>query len=307
MKSIFQVAILCVAIAAGASGQFIYSNGPLITHPGGGFGGADGSALDTVPPSALGTFGYNMNAAALFRMADDFTVPCGEIWTLNSIKLFGYQTNSGTAAPTMTTANYRVWAAQPGSPGATVLFDYSGANQMTGVAFPSPLLYRATIATIATSTARPVQEVTMGGNGITLIPGTYWLDWTMTGTIASGPWQPAISILGTPATGNGLQETSPGTWTALLDGAHPQGLPFVIDHSTSFFNCFQLNITQAGPGGMVTLSDTGGIPGFTAINVITLNQGIYPNGWLFGVDIPLFELAGVLTGGPPFVVTFPPS
>ena len=39
MKPSLRAAALCLAIAAGISAQNIYSNGPLVTHPGGGFGG----------------------------------------------------------------------------------------------------------------------------------------------------------------------------------------------------------------------------------------------------------------------------
>ena len=143
----------------------------------------------------------------------------------------------------------------------------------------------------------------MQGNGISLIPGTYWLDWGVGGTLASGPFCPPISILGTWTTGNSLQNTG-AAWVALTDGSatgiqYAQGLPFEINYTISFFPCFALNITQAGPGGNVTLTDSGGIPGFNAINVITLNTGAYPAGWLYGVDIPLFELGNLLSSGRP--------
>ena len=80
----------------------------------------------------------------------------------------------------------------------------------------------------------------MGGNGVTLIPGTFWLDWTITGALASGPWSPPISILGTPATGNSIQRTAAGppeVWQAVLDGAnvddlrdHRPGLVAAAEH-----------------------------------------------------------------------------
>lgn len=311
MKSIVLVATCCVAIASLASGQ-TFSSGPYITHPGGGPGGADGSALDTaVQPAGPGfsILGYNTNATAGVRVADDFTVPCGQIWNISSIKVFGYQTGSGTAATSLNSGNYKIWNAQPGTAGASVIFDYSTTNQMTSVSFGAPIAYRATLATITTGNTRPIQQVTMQGNGISLIPGTYWLDWGVGGTLASGPFCPPISIIGTWNTGNSLQNTGAG-WVALTDGTptiYPQGMPFEISYSITFFPCFALNITQAGPGGNVTLTDSGGIPGFAAINVITLNAGAYPAGWLYGVDIPLFELGNLLNSGPPFVITFPGS
>jgi hypothetical protein len=312
MKSVVLVATFCFAIASLVSGQ-TFSSGPYITHPGGGPGGADGSALDTTAQPVgpgFNILGFNVNATAGVRTADDFTVPCGQIWNISSIKVFGYQTGSGTAATSLTGGNYKIWNAQPGTPGASVLFDYSASNQMTGVTFGAPIAYRATLATITTGTTRPIQQVTMAGNGISLIPGTYWLDWGVNGSLASGPFCPPVSIIGTWTTGNALQNTG-ASWAAITDGVggltYAQGMPFELNYTISFFPCFALNITQAGPGGNVTLTDSGGIPGFSAINVITLNAGSYPAGWLYGIDIPIFELGNLLSSGPPFVVPFGPT
>jgi hypothetical protein len=68
----------------------------------------------------------------------------------------------------------------------------------------------------------------------TVLPqGTYWVDYQFTGSLASGPWAPPITILGQTTTGNGLQYTSTaGVWAALIDtgtAGTPQGLPFIID------------------------------------------------------------------------------
>ena len=41
----------------------------------------------------------------------------------------------------------------------------------------------------------------MNGHGISLTPGTYWLDFNYTGV----SFTPPISILGTPQTGNAIQ------------------------------------------------------------------------------------------------------
>lgn len=70
----------------------IYDNGPLITHPGQGFGGADASAVAV----GLTTFGFGMNATAPVRLADDFTVAAGQIWNLTGVRFYGYQTGSIT-------------------------------------------------------------------------------------------------------------------------------------------------------------------------------------------------------------------
>ena len=53
----------------------LYDNGTLVTHPGGGAGGLNASAVQT----ALGnsTYGFGHAISAGLRVADDFTVPAG--------------------------------------------------------------------------------------------------------------------------------------------------------------------------------------------------------------------------------------
>jgi hypothetical protein len=70
----------------------IYNNGPFITHPGQGFGGADASAVAV----GLTTFGFGMNATEPVRLADNFTVAAGQIWNLTGVRFYGYQTGSTT-------------------------------------------------------------------------------------------------------------------------------------------------------------------------------------------------------------------
>jgi len=67
--------------------------------------------------------------------------------------------------------------------------------------------------------------------GVFLPPGTYWLDWSTDGSLASGPWAPPITILGTAVTGNGEQSVGGGAFAPALDsgtGTPQQGFPFIL-------------------------------------------------------------------------------
>jgi hypothetical protein len=65
---------------------------------------------------------------------------------------------------------------------------------------------------------------------------------------------------------------------------------------------FSLSITS-NPGLLqLSLTDFAGTPGNLVINALTLNQGAYPNGWFYGVDIPIGELFTEFSSGPPFAV-----
>lgn len=62
-----------------------------------------------------------------------------------------------------------------------------------------------------------------------------------------------------------------------------------------------LSITNSGPG-TIGYQIVGGPPSGTAFTAITLNAGAFPNGWFFGIDIPLQELAIEINFGFPFSV-----
>jgi hypothetical protein len=74
-------------------------------------------------------------------------------------------------------------------------------------------------------------EITANVN-VTLNPGTYWLDWQVSGTLSSGPWVPPITINSQTTTGNALQYIpSSGSWNAAQDSGTftNQGFPFIIE------------------------------------------------------------------------------
>jgi hypothetical protein len=98
-----------LALAPALPAQFlIYNNGSLVagtgqygivTNPGQGAGGANVSAVFS-PDTILGS---SANSAGPFRLADDFVVPAGQIWTITNVHLFSYTTN-GNVSTTVTAA-----------------------------------------------------------------------------------------------------------------------------------------------------------------------------------------------------------
>jgi len=67
---------------------------------------------------------------------------------------------------------------------------------------------------------------TVATGGCVLAAGTYWVEWKSFGTLASGPWAPPVTVLGSTGTGNGKQNQV-GTWVNLVD-VGPQDLPFEV-------------------------------------------------------------------------------
>jgi hypothetical protein len=202
----------------------IYDNGPLVTHPGGGAGGADASALQT--GLGMGTYGFGAQLSAGNRVADDLVVDYAGGWQIDTITFFAYQTGSSTTS-TITGLNLRIWNGPPNDPASSVVWGDTTTNIMTSTTWSN--IYRV-LDTGLLDTQRPVMAV-VGTVGTVLPPGTYWLDWQFNGTLSSGPWQPPISILGQTTTGNAMQYTSTG-WANIVD-VGPQGLPFFIDGAAS--------------------------------------------------------------------------
>ncbi|MBX2990433.1 MAG: T9SS type A sorting domain-containing protein [Bacteroidetes bacterium] len=267
----------------------LYDNGPLVTHPGGGLGGADASSLQN---TVLNTYGYNVNAGASFRVADDFTVS-GGAWIVDSIAFFGYQTGSTTTS-TMTAVRLQIWDGPPGEAGSNIIFGDITTNRMIATRFSG--IYRV-IATNLLASDRPIMRNIVDVGGLLLLPGTYWLDWTMTGSLASGPWQPAVTILGQFETGNARQFT--GTiWQAMRDSVapatgNPQGAPFTMygTASSNPLNPFALQTPAAG----VTITT---LPGSTTPVTVTwdTSTATATYKWIFGAPIV-----------PPRIVTLPSS
>ena len=214
----------------------LFDNGPIVTHPGGGAGGADASALQSA--LLMNTFGFTCSDAGAFRIADDFTVPPGEIWDLTTVTVFGYQTGSTTTS-TFDVGRIQIWDGAPNA-GGTVVFGDVTTNRMASTAWSNA--YRV-LDTTLTNNQRPVMEVVMN-TVTTLDEGTYWVDIQIGGTLASGPFCPPISVLGQTTTGNALQFD--GTlWNPMNDtGTNTQqGLPFVVEGTSGGNASITLNKT----------------------------------------------------------------
>lgn len=197
----------------------LFNNGPLVSNPAQGCSGNDASVIESALTHTL--FGWSVNRAGGFFMADDFTVPANEIWTLDSVKFFTYQTGASTL--TATGAYVQIWSGAPNAGGTVVLGDTT-TNRMSVARLSN--VYRAS-GTAMTDCTRRIQEVVATISG-SLMPGTYWIQWGLTGSLASGPWQPPVTIPGQAVTGNAMQWTI-GQWAPALNGAtHQNGAPFIL-------------------------------------------------------------------------------
>ena len=222
---------LAACAASPALGQVLYDNGPLVTNPGAAVGGRDASALQT--GLGLTIYGFGAQQLNANRIADDFTVPAGG-WNIGTITFYSYQT--GATTPTINGINVQIWNGDPSLPTSSVVFGDTTTNRLSTTTPVSLSNIMRPLDTNLLEAGRQLQVVTADIN-TTLPAGTYWLDWQFNGTLASGPWQPPVTLLGQTGKpgANGLQSLA-GVWGALVDGVNPQDAPFIIN----------------GPGGAAT-------------------------------------------------------
>jgi hypothetical protein len=201
--------------------------------------------------------------------------------TIEQAVFYAYQTGSPTTS-SFTGVNYQIWDGPPDDVGSAVIFGDDTTNRIEATGWTD--VYRYAENNVG-NTQRPVMYV-VGEAGVHLPTGTYWIDWQLAGSIASGPWQPPITIIGETTTGNALQLASTG-WQPFEDGgiSTAQGAPFQLWGDPEF-DCDDpadlswLDVSPDSgttPGGVtdqveVTLDSTGVAPGTYMANLCILSN-----------------------------------
>ena len=209
MKKIIALGLIAAA-AGSAQAVELYNNGAAVSG--------------TPPLSVLRTTGTLLGAGAQANLsnfvADDFTVT-GPGWSVESLSFFSYQTGAASAF-TFTGLTWSVVAGDVNT--GTVVASGTGAPTNGGVAG-----YRVTSTTL-TDTNRAIFRLDVNVADFNLAPGNYWLRWGLTGTLASGPWQPPTAD---GAVGNGAQSLANAAFASVVDAGDGLGVefPFVIQGS----------------------------------------------------------------------------
>jgi hypothetical protein len=196
--------------------------------------------------NAVGGFSsHGPGASGQYRFADDFTVT-GTGWSLSTLTLYAYQVGASGPASPFSGVNVRVWNAPPWQPGAAVVFGDTATNRMTGSTLANVYrIFNSQVTPLPTApdTTRPIWATTVSLAGLTLPPGTYWLDWQYTTVNPdAGAYSPPVTAAGnrSPGSANARQYRAAygnlaGGWTALLDSGKPaaaadlpQDLPFLL-------------------------------------------------------------------------------
>lgn len=194
------------------------------------------SVLNNAAPFNYTSFGAA--AVGAFRLADDFVVPAGQTWSVDSVTVYGYQTLATTA--TINAATLQLWNAPPVA-GGTPLFGNTTTNRFLSAGLSGSF---RVINTALTDRTRALQAVRIAVSPpVVLTAGTYWIDFAAAGSSTSGPFFPPVvpALTAPAATGNALQLAgTPAAYGPLRMGlvsdvppapasGPQQGLPFIIE------------------------------------------------------------------------------
>jgi hypothetical protein len=203
----------------------------------------DGGAGQATAAAGFSAHGAGLSAA--YRFADDFTVPGPSAWRIQRVTIYAYQEDAPLGDSPFAGVNLRIWNGVPDAPGSRVILGDTTTNRLLS-SVPAEI-YRIFNTSIppagAADTSRMVWETVADTTGITLHPGTYWLDWQYT---PADPMRHAFSPPTTSAGSRGPEganalQLRPGpsggvpVWTRLVDAGKPraaddvpQELPFIL-------------------------------------------------------------------------------
>jgi hypothetical protein len=200
----------------------LFDNGPVWDQV---YGTVYESVLQDVT-LLMNTYGFGCQITSGIMVSDDFEVPVGETWQIQTITFFSYQSSAPINPSPFTTFYVQIWEGGPPDVGTLVWGDLA-TNRMTSSVFAN--VYR-TLESTPHATNRAIFACTCAVP-VVLGAGQYWIEWQAAGSASySGPWAPPIVIWNEATTGDALQFYS-GAWAYIVDSGSltNQGLPFVIE------------------------------------------------------------------------------
>lgn len=204
--------------AVPAMAQVAISNGPFQTHANGGPSNAPRSVLQTSSPLFLDIFGYGAQVNASNRVADNFTIPASQKLKVSGVAAFTYQT--GVTSVSVNDMRLRILNGAPNAGGTSVFGDLA-TNRLA--AATSTGVYRVDDVTTPVPSNRLIQRARATVSPVTTLgPGTFWAEYQLGGTGASGPWAVPVTVLGQggKAGANALQYSGiDSLYSACVDGS----------------------------------------------------------------------------------------
>ncbi len=225
----------------------VYDNGPY-------FNVAGPPDISFLQDASLGMslYGFGAQFTAGNSMADDVVLT--DSYDITSIDVFAYQT--GSSAPSISALYLQVWDGDPSGGGASVIWGDLTTDILDTASATDAFRQ---LESAPGDLSREIQRANGLTPGLSLTPGTYWIEYSFEGTGASGPWAPPIVITGTAVTGNALQNQA-GLWVPAEDAGAlaAQGMPFVMygDLVGGGTPCNESNPSNGFENGYTSSADT---------------------------------------------------
>lgn len=202
---------------------------------------------------------YNNALTNNFKLADDFTVPSGQSWSVSSVSVYAYQTGAAATPVPFDVLRVQIWNGVPEQSGSTVVFGDMTTNRLSSTV--DSVTFRLFNTTTpapgsAPGTTRRIWKLTANITGLTLNPGTYWLVWQLHATNDGSAFAPPANVVGVRGLSTWNAKQANGTtWSDVVDGGNPatspsvpQDFPFEVTYTAtplpvSFiaFNAFKNN------------------------------------------------------------------
>jgi hypothetical protein len=282
-------------LAAGATAQ-VYDNGPLETSP----------SYSTLQNTTLAHTVYGYGGQLIGTTTDnscfDNFVVC-QAMVVDEVEFFCYQTGSTTTS-TITGAYIAFYDSDPST--QAVLTPMAGSPLPTFDQFSTPNnpvsnawsgVYRD-LESGPLATNRPIMAVRVKledslGNAtpLVLLPGTYWLEVQASGSLASGPWLPPVTVSGQGVTGDAMQliGTTSVFNNPIVSGVNAQAIPFKLYGAASTAGTIAQVATGCGSTG-ISVNGAPNVGGFirTELTQSNVGSGIPIIGYDFGAGSTAF-------------------
>lgn len=266
------------------TGSTTYSG---VTNPSAGYQWSETAydAPNTTYASTTSGFScYRTSSNTGFRLADDFVIPAGEKWTINSVEFLAYQTGYAGVTSPFNEMYVEIWNGAPNVSGSTIVFGDMVTNRFSS---SSEILAHRIFNTVAPApgttpgTTRRIWKTIANAN-VTLCSGTYWVVF-QTGinnaSVYSSHFAPPVTLPNVRAVpgANALQYTeSSSSWAQAIDLGNPAtandentAIPFTVNYvdanpltitaSPNAAVCLGSNITLTASGATSPYTWSGGI------------------------------------------------
>lgn len=234
------LAVVVSVFTVGATAQnVIYDNGPFITGPvskngtaapaGKQWSEAQNDNGNTTESNTLAASGCQAVTGGNNRCADDFIVPVGETWTINTVVVYIIQV--GATTNPVNNMNLRIWNGRPADPGSTIVFGDTTTNRFLSSTNTNVLrIFNSAVPTSnAPRTDLTIWEVKISvAPALALTAGTYWIDFQTTTTAAQ--FTPLTTYVGeryVPLNNARQFTSSTNAWANVVDAGNPAAAPDV--------------------------------------------------------------------------------